>query len=320
MSRHLEILAIQAPPHALGAPFADFASEARAAMAAHPGADLLVFPELHLFHAGSGDAQADNAALRAGAIPLAPALNDPPSDPLADPLDSALSALARELGVCLIPGTLCEAGAGGELFNTARVYGPDGAVLASYRKIFPWRPSEPYDPGNSFVVFDLPGADGQSRGRIGLTICYDAWFPEVSRQVAWLGAELIVNLVKTTTADRAQELVLARANAIVNQTFLLSLNCGGPVGMGQSLLVDPEGWVLAACDRAEPDVIHARIDLEDVPAIRQRGTCGENRLWHHFRAGDQRIPLPAYHGYIDPAQWAPPGPGQQRSDQESQTA
>jgi predicted amidohydrolase len=294
MTRTLDILAIQAAPLPLGTPFAHFAQKARAAIAAHPGVDMLVFPELHLFDATDDTLTACNAALRAAAVPLTP--------DCAHPLDAALSALARELDVCLIPGTLCEAGPDGALYNTARVYGPDGAVLASYRKVFPWRPTEPYDPGDSFTTFDLP-----TKGRIGLTICYDAWFPEASRQVAWLGAEVIVNLVKTTTPDRAQEVVLARANAIVNQTFLLSLNCAGPAGMGDSLLVDPEGAVLAACEGREAGMIHARLDLAQVDTIRQRGTCGENRLWHHFLPGDRRIALPAYGGYLDPTCWTPPG-------------
>jgi predicted amidohydrolase len=293
VARRLEILALQAAPLALPVDVAAFARQARAAMAAAPGADLLVFPELHLFDATDDTLAARNAALRAAAVPL--------EADAAHPLDAALSALARELNVCLIPGTLCEAGPQGALYNTARVYGPDGAVLASYRKVFPWRPSEPYDPGERFVVFDLPG-----KGRIGLTICYDAWFPEVTRQVAWLGAELIVNLVKTTTPDRAQEVVLARANAIVNQAFLLSLNCAGPVGMGDSLLVDPEGGVLMACEGAGPGVIRTGVDLAQVEAVRESGTCGENRLWHHFVPGDRPIYLPAYGGFLDPPRWTPP--------------
>ena len=56
---------------------------------------------------------------------------------------------------------------------------------------------------------------------------------------------MILNLVQTTTPDRAQELVLARANAIVNQVFVVSVNCAGPDGMGRSIVVDPEGAVLA---------------------------------------------------------------------------
>jgi predicted amidohydrolase len=288
LGRILDIVAIQAAPHPLGTPFAVFADEARAAVAAHPGLDLLVYPELHLFHAPQADRAEANAALRDAA------------QPMGGDLDHALAALAAELGVTLVPGTLCEAGPMGELFNTARVYGACGTVLASYRKIFPWRPSEPYDPGSGWVVFDLPG-----KGRIGLTICYDAWFPEATRQVAWLGAELVLNLVKTTTHDRAQELILARAAAITNQIFLLSVNCAGPIGMGDSLLVGPEGEVLAQSSGSAPGVIRAAIDLERVAQVRDHGTCGENRMWSQFRPGEARIALPAYGGHIDPANWNP---------------
>ena len=91
--------------------------------------------------------------------------------------------------------------------------------------MFPWRPYEPYDPGRPVRGLRHPGV-----GRIGLAICYDAWFPEVARHLAWMGAEVIVNPVMTTTADRAQEVVLARANAIVNQVYVVSVNTAGPLG------------------------------------------------------------------------------------------
>ena len=287
MARGLNILGVQAVPHAIGAPFADFADEARAALAAHPGTRMLVFPELHLFHPGTGQVETDNAALRAAA------------QPAGGPLDRALSALAAELGVVLVPGTVAEAGAEGALYNTLRVYGRDGAVIATYRKVFPWRPTEPFDPGAQWVVFDLPGT-----GRVGLTICYDAWFPEATRQVAWLGAEVVLNLVKTTTPDRPQELVLARANAIVNQVFMVSINCAAPVGKGYSIVVDPEGHVMAD-PGAEPAMIPITIDLDEVNRVRRDGTCGENRIWAQFRAGEAPIALPAYAGRIDPADWNP---------------
>jgi len=166
--------------------------------------------------------------------------------------------------------------------------------------VFPWRPTEPFDPGDRFVTFDLPG-----KGRIGLSICYDAWFPEATRQLAWQGADLVLNIVKTTTPDRAQELVLARANAIVNQLFMLSLNCAAPVGRGLSLLVGPQGEIIEACDQAGPGHIRARIDLAQAGEVRRNGTCGENRMWLQFRPGEPRIALPVYHGYISPEDWTP---------------
>jgi formamidase len=52
---------------------------------------------------------------------------------------------------------------------------------------------------------------------VGLAICYDGFFPEVIRQLAWLGAEVVIQPTLTTTSDREAELIAARANAIFNQ-------------------------------------------------------------------------------------------------------
>ncbi len=118
-----------------------------------------------------------------------------------------------------MPGSVCESGPQGQLFNTAVALSPEGHLAAWYRKVFPWRPYEPFDPGDRFVTFDLTGI-----GRAGFSICYDAWFPEVTRHLAWMGAEVVLNLVRTTTSERAQEVVLARANAIVNPSCYLPLS------------------------------------------------------------------------------------------------
>lgn len=75
-----------------------------------------------------------------------------------------------------MPGTVAERGADRRIYNTALAITPDGDLAAAYRKIFPWRPFEPFTPGGRFVVFDLPGV-----GRIGMAVCYDLWFPEVAR-------------------------------------------------------------------------------------------------------------------------------------------
>ncbi|MET3174215.1 UNVERIFIED_ORG: putative amidohydrolase [Arthrobacter sp. UYCu721] len=289
MERHLPIVAVQAPPQLIGAPLEVFADEARRALESNPGTKLLVFPELHLFGDGSPDRQRSEA-LRAAAEPL----DGPRMEGLAD--------LARELGVWLVPGSLCETGPVGELFNTQVVLSPSGELAGSYRKIFPWRPHEPYEPGDQFVVVDLDGA-----GRVGLNICYDAWFPEATRQLAWMGADVILNVVKTTTPDRALELVLARANAIVNQVFVVSVNCGGPTGEGRSIIVDPEGAVIAEAPDAAPTLLAADLDLGAVDRVRAEGTAGVTRMWSQFHPGEPAIKLPVYGGRIDPATW-PPAP------------
>jgi hypothetical protein len=65
-------------------------------------------------------------------------------------------------------------------------------------------------------------------GRVGLSICYESWFPELARHLAWRGAEVILNPTLTPTADRPQELVLARAQAIVNQVYVVGVHGAAP--------------------------------------------------------------------------------------------
>lgn len=276
----------------IGRPFGCFANSVRH-IAHETDAEgrtpqLIAFPEMHLFGTPGMTDDERHTMERSAATDLH------------DELSDNFAALAKELGVWLIPGTVCEKNPAGYVFNTMPVYAPDGTLAAAYRKICPWRPYEQYTPGTSLTTVDLPGF-----GRLGLTICYDAWFPEISRNLAWMGADLIINLVRTTTPDRAQELVLARANAIANQTFVLSLNAPEPEGYGSSLLVSPEGDVIAAMEGATPGLLIHTIDLGATRRTQEHGTLGLNRIWHQFHPEDLPVPLPLYGGRIDPQSWHP---------------
>jgi predicted amidohydrolase len=253
-----------------------------------PGPALLVYPELHLFGTDEHSDADREQVLRAAA------------EPLDSELVQRLSRIARASGVWLIPGSVCESGSGGALFHTALVFAPDGTLAGTYRKVFPWRPYEPYTPGDRFVAVDISGVC-----RLGISICYDAWFPEVNRHLAWMGADVVVNLVKTTTPDRAQELVLARANSIVNQLFTVSVNCAGPVGKGRTIVVDPEGEVLQESPGDAPQVLYQRLDLGQVERVREHGTAGTNRMWSQFLPSDPQLEMPLYQGRINPAAWSP---------------
>jgi predicted amidohydrolase len=285
MSRPLPIAAVQAAPHPIEAPWDGFLAEVEELHADLPAVRMVVYPELHL-HGADRPVAERNRRLREAAVRLD------------GPQVKALAELAGDLGIWLLPGTLCERGDAGQLFNTALALSPEGRVAAAYRKIFPWRPYEPYDPGDRFVVVDLPGL-----GRAGLSICYDAWFPELARHLAWMGAEVIVNVVKTTTADRAQELVLARATAIVNQVFVVSVNAAAPVEVGRSLVVDPEGLVRVEAPSESPTVLTDVLDLDHVTRARTYGTAGLNRVWDQFHDNDAPLELPLYAGRIDPRRW-----------------
>ncbi len=126
------------------------------------------------------------------------------------------------------------------VYNTALAISPEGAIVARYRKMFPWLPYEAgRTPGEDLCVFDVPEV-----GRFGLCTCYDMWFPEVCRSLAWMGAEVIPQPTMTPTSDRAPELALSRANAIFNQCSFISVNGVGPYGGGRSQIIDPDGRVL----------------------------------------------------------------------------
>ncbi|KIU15855.1 carbon-nitrogen hydrolase family protein [Mycolicibacterium llatzerense] len=287
MSRQWRVALVQASPLRGDDPVAEMAAELGAILAEHPETQMVVFPEIHLL--GASDDEDD---LRT--------YFDTVAEPLTGPLVQALGAMAADSGVWLVPGSIAERGDDGRVYNTAVVFDPDGRLVSSYRKVFPWRPYEPWASGAGFTAFDVPGV-----GRMGVNICYDSWFPEATRQIAWLGAEVVFNIVKTTSDDREQELVLARANAITNQVYYLSVNAAGPLGRGQSIYVGPEGEVLAQVAHAEPEVTHLAIDLDRVTAVRTHGTAGVNRVWEQLYADDDPIELPAYGGQLSHQRWQP---------------
>lgn len=285
MSPTFRVAAVQAPPHAAGSSLDAFALDVQQILDADRSIQCLAYPELHLFGV-EGTPEEQDARLRETA------------QTLDGPVVSRLKQIARDAGVWLIPGSICEKGEDGRYFNTVLALSPDGELVASYRKVFVWRPHEFFDLGDRFVVFDVPEV-----GRIGLSNCYDAWFPEVTRHLAWMGAEVVVNVVMTTTPDRPQELVLAQANSIVNQTFTVSVNRAGPVGMGGSILVGPEGAVLEEDRGTERAVLVHTLDLGEVARVRESGTMGTNRMWSQFTEADAPLELPLYDGRIAPERW-----------------
>ena len=156
--------------------------------------------------------------------------------------------------------------------------------------MFTWRPFEPYAVGTEAPpVFSIPNV-----GKVGVMICYDGWFPEMARSLALRGAEVIAHPTLTSTPDREEELVMARANAIANQCYVINPNAVVTVGGGRSIGVDPEGRVLFEAGSGE-EFIPEVLDLERVQTVRERGTRGLNRLLHHVRDA----PRAAFSAYDD---------------------
>jgi formamidase len=209
--------------------------------------------------------------------------------PIPGPLTDRLGRLARETGLWLVPGSLYERTKEG-IYNTAVVVSPQGDLVTTYRKCFPWQPYETTRPGQRMVTFEIDGV-----GRVGLAICHDGVFPEVFRQLAWMGAEAILQVTLTGTSDRDAEVVVARANAIVNQVHVVNVNAASPVGNGRSVLIDPEGSVRYEAGAAE-EVLTSVLDFDAVTLARTRGSFGLNRLWHQLDAHGGDLELPMYDG------------------------
>jgi predicted amidohydrolase len=255
------------------------ARRVRSLRATVPHAQLAVLPELHL-SAPPSTLEEHSGYAREVAVEIP------------GPLTEALGRIAAESEIWLVPGSVYELASDGRVHNTAVVLAPDGELVASYRKVFPWQPHETCAPGEEFVTFDIPEV-----GRVGLAICYDGSFPETFRQLAWMGAELILQVNLTTTSDREQELVMARANAIFNQLYVVSLNAAAPAGVGRSLIADPEGLVRVASGAGE-EMLTDVLDLEAVERVRRFGTAGVSRMWEQMMREGPGIELPMYGGPV----------------------
>jgi formamidase len=238
-----------------------------------PWVQMVIFPELVV------------SGVAAFVTPLEPGARRRSAQPIPGPLTGRLCEIARTAGLWLVPGSMYES-EGEAVFNTAIVVSPQGEIITKYRKIFPWLPYESATrAGDQFCTFDVPGI-----GRFGLCICYDSWFPEVTRTLAWLGAEVILRPALTATSDRPLEIVLSQANAIFNQCYFVDLNATGPWGGGRSLIVSPDGRVLQQAGEHEM-ILTELLDLDEVHKVREMGTVGLCQTWKQLRDFPGSFPI-----------------------------
>jgi len=190
-----------------------------------------------------------------------------------------VGAMARELGITLLGGSILESGApGGRLYNTSVLHGPDGKRLAVYRKMHlfdvevgdgqTYRESAAVAPGTEVVVTDSPV------GKVGLSVCYDLRFPELYRKQSEAGAVLLtVPAAFTLATGKDHWEVLLRARAIENQAYVIAPAQQGRhpkerMTWGHAMVVDPWGLVTARCSEGE-GVAVAELDLELLSRIRK---------------------------------------------------
>ena len=213
------------------------------------GADLVIFPELSL----TGYVVRDQIYELAETIP--------------GPSTQRIEEIAKDTGMHIIFGMpeLSEK-TRATIFNTAVFVGPDG-FIGKYRKMYlpthsVFEEKRHFRPGYQTAVFDT------ALGKIGLCLCYDLFFPEVTRLIRLKGAQLIVAISASPAVRRGYFEILTAARALENTVFLAYVNMVGVEDglqfWGGSRLVSPTGDVLAKAKYDEEDFVTAEVSYNDI--------------------------------------------------------
>ena len=205
------------------------------------------------------------------------------SPPVADqhehPVLLGLQEFAATNKVWMIVGSLAVSGPNDKYINRSLVINDQGQVCSHYDKIHlfdiqlseqeVYRESARVSPGDRAVITDTP------TGKFGHSICYDLRFPQLYRDLAQAGAEiLLVPAAFTKTTGEAHWHVLNRARAIENGAFVVAPCAtgkvsGGGESYGHSLIIDPWGNILAD-GGTSPGVVQATVDLDLVAQTRSK--------------------------------------------------
>ena len=185
------------------------------------------------------------------------------------PFVRELSALAARHGATIVAGLL-ERGDGARVRNTVVAVSGDG-ILARYRKLhlydaFGQRESDWVQPGD-ITEPETFEVDGMT---FALMTCYDLRFPEVSRLLADAGADVVLVAAEWVRGPLKEHhwRTLLHARAIENTLFVAAADHPPPLGVGASMIVDPQGVEIAAIGTAT-DVAVAHLDREAVGRVRR---------------------------------------------------
>lgn len=215
--------------------------------AADEGASLVVFPELSL-----------TGLIRTMA------------ETVPGPSTNVLTTESKKHNMHIVVGLLEKCNK--KFYNSSVLIGPNG-IIGKYRKIHPWYPSEDSVPVNSgdlgYPVFTT------NIGKVGMMICYDAWFPEPARVLALKGAEIIA-IPLHTGLNSAFDYIL-RTRALENHVWIIAANATVTLEekgigwriIGRSQIISIVGEVLAEASEENEEIIYAKIDVKAATSDKQ---------------------------------------------------
>jgi formamidase len=223
-----------------------------------PGMDLVVFPEYAL-HGLSMSTEPD----------LMCRLDGPEMAMFRE------ACRAQQIWGCF---SLMELNPGGNPYNTGVIIDDRGELRLVYRKLHPWVPVEPWEPGD----LGVPVCEGPRGSKLALIICHDGMFPEMARECAYKGAEIVLRTAGYTAPIRHAWRITNQANAFCNLAVTASVCLCGSDGvfdsMGEGMIVNFDGTPMVTGGSRPDEIITAEVRPDLVREARR--TWGvENNIY-----------------------------------------
>ncbi len=201
--------------------------------------------------------------------------------------------------------SIMEANPNGNPYNSGIIIDDTGAIALYYRKLHPWVPVEPWEPGN----LGIPVITGPRGIKLALIICHDGMFPEMARECAYKGAELMIRTAGYTAPIRHSWRITNQANAFQNLMVTASVCMCGTDGtfdsMGEGMFVNFDGVPLAMGSHRPDEIITCEVRPDLVREARRHWGVENNiyQLWHRgyvaVRGGAQDCPYTFMHDMVN---------------------
>lgn len=228
----------------------------------NPGLDLVVFPEY---------------ALQGLSMNTAPELMCSLDGPEVAAFRQA--CIEHHLWGCF---SIMEYNPKGNPYNTGLVIDDQGQILLYYRKLHPWVPVEAWEPGN----LGIPVITGPRGCKLALIICHDGMFPEMARECAYKGAEIMLRTAGYTAPIRHSWRITNQANAFQNLMVTASVCLCGSDGtfdsMGEGMVCNFDGTVMVQGSHRPDEIITCEVRPDLVREARIHWGVENNpyQLWH----------------------------------------